>query len=71
MSDAKNVKGVTRLIPVYQAAVNRFEERNPSSHLLSRIKVLQMAFGKAPGHQIKPTSSQSSLASHSFSQFQQ
>lgn len=69
MGDAKSVKGVTRLIPVYQAAVNKFEDRNPNSSLLPRIKVLQMAFGKAP-QQLKASSSQSSIASHSFSQFQ-
>ncbi|XP_021955126.1 enhancer of mRNA-decapping protein 4 isoform X2 [Folsomia candida] len=70
MSESKNIKGVTRLIPVYQAAVTKFEDRNLNSSLLPRIKILQMAFGKAP-QQIKSSSSQSSLASHSFSQFQQ
>jgi len=70
MTDAKNAKGVARLIPVFQAAVSKFQDRNPSSPLIQQIRLLQMGFSNA-GLQLKAMLSTSQSAQHSFSQFQQ
>jgi len=45
LTDARNVKGVSRLGCIYQTSMQRFQEKYPMHPLHSQLKILSMAFG--------------------------